>query len=224
MSDEQRIENLQKLISEQNSTLKAGLQKRMWVTVGLVVFVLCYMTFITISIGRTMKPENVADMVLGTMVMKAPEIRTGVIKTAEDSIPGLIDSGFEQAYAILPQLREILKDQVESAFPPLPPEFYEQIAREVDIHFSSHQEIMESLLEKMDNEQKRKEFLQTLSDGLKGDIDSFMTEAMDQTDMLKAKLDYLVTTPDRKLTEEQLQTKKILIYFLYLAKDYNEGI
>lgn len=220
--DNDRIRNLHELISEQNKNLKSGLQKRLWITVGLVVFVLCYMTFITISIARTMKPENVADMVLGTMVMKAPDVRARVIQSAENAIPGLIDNGFEQAYAILPQLREVLQDEVESAIPDMPPEFYQQVADDVKVHFSAHQGIMKSLMAKIDTEAERQEFFQSLSKGLKQDIESFMIEALDQTDVIRERLDYLVTTPDKKLTEEQLQTKKMLIYFLYLAKHYHE--
>jgi hypothetical protein len=216
--NEAQIETIDQLINEQNRTFKSGIQKRIWVMVGLLVFVIGYMTFITISLARSVTPDNVSDIMVGAMVENAPAARKNMVTVAEDSIPAVVDTGVQQLYGLLPEVRKLLLYQVEASLPQLSEEFYQILADDIDKYFTEQDMVVSSLIEKIDNKEKREKLLNDIEVLLKRDISMFMTEAVYETKSLEGKLKTLIETPEKNLTAEEKKMKEILIYFLYLIK------
>ena len=217
MNDTQ-IETIDKLINEQNRMMTSGIQKRIWVMVGLLVFVIGYMTFITISLARSVTPDNVSDIMVGAMVENAPAARKNMVTVAEDSIPAVVDTGVQQLYGLLPEVRKLLLYQVEASLPQLSEEFYQILADDIDKYFTEQDMVVSSLIEKIDNKGKREKLLNDIEVLLKRDISMFMTEAVYETKSLEGKLKTLIETPEKNLTAEEKKMKELLIYFLYLIK------
>jgi hypothetical protein len=215
---EAQIETIDQLINEQNRTFKSGIQKRIWIMVGLLVFVIGYMTFITISLARSVTPDNVSDIMVGAMVENAPAARKNMVTVAEDSIPAVVDTGVQQLYGLLPEVRKLLLYQVEASLPQLSEEFYQILADDIDKYFTEQDMVVSSLIEKIDNKEKREKLLNDIEVLLKRDISMFMTEAVYETKSLEGKLKTLIETPEKNLTAEEKKMKEILIYFLYLIK------
>jgi hypothetical protein len=216
--NEAQIETIDQLINEQNRTFKSGIQKRIWVMVGLLVFVIGYMTFITISLARSVTPDNVSDIMVGAMVENAPAARKNMVTVAEDSIPAVVDTGVQQLYGLLPEVRKLLLYQVEASLPQLSEEFYQILADDIDKYFTEQDMVVSSLIEKIDNKEKREKLLNDIEVLLKRDISMFMTEAVYETKSLEGKLKTLIETPEKNLTAEEKKMKELLIYFLYLIK------
>jgi hypothetical protein len=215
---EAQIETIDQLINEQNRTFKSGIQKRIWIMVGLLVFVIGYMTFITISLARSVTPDNVSDIMVGAMVENAPAARKNMVTVAEDSIPAVVDTGVQQLYGLLPEVRKLLLYQVEASLPQLSEEFYQILADDIDKYFTEQDMVVSSLIEKIDNKEKREKLLNDIEVLLKRDISMFMTEAVYETKSLEGKLKTLIETPEKNLTAEEKKMKEMLIYFLYLIK------
>jgi hypothetical protein len=216
--NEAQIETIDQLINEQNRTFKSGIQKRIWVMVGLLVFVIGYMTFITISLARSVTPDNVSDIMVGAMVENAPAARKNMVTVAEDSIPAVVDTGVQQLYGLLPEVRKLLLYQVEASLPQLSEEFYQILADDIDKYFTEQDMVVSSLIEKIDNKEKREKLLNDIEVLLKRDISMFMTEAVYETKSLQGKLKTLIEAPEKDLTMEEKKMKELLIYFLYLIK------
>ena len=216
--NEAQIETIDQLINEQNRTFKSGIQKRIWVMVGLLVFVIGYMTFITISLARSFSPDNGSDIMVGAMVENAPAARKNMVTVAEDSIPAVVDTGVQQLYGLLPEVRKLLLYQVEASLPQLSEEFYQILADDIDKYFTEQDMVVSSLIEKIDNKEKREKLLNDIEVLLKRDISMFMTEAVYETKSLEGKLKTLIETPEKNLTAEEKKMKELLIYFLYLIK------
>jgi hypothetical protein len=216
--NEAQIETIEQLINEQNRTFNSGIQKRIWVMVGLLVFVIGYMTFITISLARSVTPDNVSDIMVGAMVENAPAARKNMVTVAEDSIPAVVDTGVQQLYGLLPEVRKLLLYQVEASLPQLSEEFYQILADDIDKYFTEQDMVVSSLIEKIDNKGKREKLLNDIEVLLKRDISMFMTEAVYETKSLQGKLKTLIEAPEKNLTMEEKKMKELLIYFLYLIK------
>ena len=216
--NEAQIETLNKLINEQNNTLRSGIQKRVWIMVGLLVFVIGYMTFISISLARSVTPENIADIMVGTMVENAPAARKNMVAVAENSIPIVVDTGVQQLYGLLPEVRKLLLYQVEASLPKLSEEFYQILADDIDRYFNEQNMVVSSLIEKIDNKDKRAKLLKDLERMVKRDITMFIDETVYETKSLQGKLKILIDTPEKELTKEEKKMKELLIYFLYLIK------
>jgi hypothetical protein len=216
--NEAQIETIDQLINEQNRTFNSGIQKRIWGMVGLLVFVIGYMTFITISLARSVTPDNVSDIMVGAMVENAPAARKNMVTVAEDSIPAVVDTGVQQLYGLLPEVRKLLLYQVEASLPQLSEEFYQILADDIDKYFTEQDMVVSSLVEKIDNKKKREKLLNDIEVMLKRDISMFMTEAVYETKSLEGKLKTLIETPEKNLTAEEKKMKELLIYFLYLIK------
>lgn len=216
--NEAQIETISQLINEQNSTLKSGIQKRIWIMVGLLVFVIGYMTFITISLARSVTPENISDIMVGTMVENAPAARKNMVAVAENSIPVVVDTGVQQLYGLLPEVRHLLLQQVETSLPKLSEEFYQLLADDIDRYFNEQNMVVSSLIEKIDNKDKRAKLLKDIERMVKRDITMFIDETVYETKSLQGKLKTLIETPEKELTEEEKKMKELLIYFLYLIK------
>lgn len=219
MSEQERIDALRKLIEEQHATLKSGLRVRRWVTGGLVVFVLIYLSVITISVASTFTPENLADVALGAMAENAPQIRGKMVRAADESIPGVVDHGIQQLYDLMPMFRQAFLEQLENIIPEMPPEFYDRLARDIEVYFQEHKQVVDSLVAGIDSPEERRQVMEAISAKLQTDIRMFMHSVSEETDSLKAELDLLINKPDRELTAEQRKTKEVLIYFLYLLKN-----
>jgi len=216
--NEAQIETISQLINEQNSTLRSGIQKRIWIMVGLLVFVIGYMTFITISLARSVTPENISDIMVGTMVENAPAARKNMVAVAENSIPVVVDTGVQQLYGLLPEVRHLLLQQVETSLPKLSEEFYQLLADDIDRYFNEQNMVVSSLIEKIDNKDKRATLLKDIERMVKRDITMFIDETVYETKSLQGKLKILIDTPEKELTEEEKKMKELLIYFLYLIK------
>ena len=216
--NEAQIETINQLINEQNNTLRSGIQKRIWIMVGLLVFVIGYMTFITISLARSVTPENVSDIMVGTMVENAPAARKNLVAVAESSIPVVVDTGVQQLYGLLPEVRHLLLQQVETSLPKLSDEFYQLLADDIDRYFNEQNMVVSSLIEKIDNKDKRAKLLKDLERMVKRDITMFIDETVYETKSLQGKLKILIDTPEKELTKEEMKMKELLIYFLYLIK------
>ncbi len=216
--NEAQFETLNQLINEQNNTLKSSIQKRVWIMVGLLVFVIGYMTFISISLARSVTPENIADIMVGTMVENAPAARKNMVAVAENSIPIVVDTGVQQLYGLLPEVRKLLLYQVEASLPKLSEEFYQILADDIDRYFNEQNMVVNSLIEKIDNKDKRAKLLKDLERMVKRDITMFIDETVYETKSLQGKLKILIDTPEKELTKEEKKMKELLIYFLYLIK------
>lgn len=216
--NEAQIETISQLINEQNSTLRSGIQKRIWIMVGLLVFVLGYMTFITISLARSVTPENISDIMVGTMVENAPAARKNMVAVAENAIPVVVDTGVQQLYGLLPEVRKLLLYQVEASLPKLSEEFYQLLADDIDRYFVEQNMVVSSLIERIDNEDKRAKLLKDIEKMVKRDITMFIDETVYETKSLQGKLKTLIETPEKELTKEEQKMKELLIYFLYLIK------
>jgi hypothetical protein len=216
--NEAQIETIDQLINEQNRVLKSGIQKRIWIMAGLLIFVIGYMTFITITLARTVTPDTVSDVMVGTMVDNAPAARRNLITAAAGSIPLVVDTGIQQLYGLLPEIRGLMLQQVEASLPRLSEEFYQMLADDIDKYFAMQDTVLTSLVDKIDNEEKRKQLLNDMEVMVKRDITMFMTEAVYKTKSLQGKLKTLIETPERDLTAEENKMKELLIYFLYLIK------
>ena len=216
--NEAQIETIDQLINEQNRILKSGVQKKIWIMVGLLVFVFGYMTFITISLARSVTPDNVSDIMVGAMVENAPAARKNLISVAEGSIPVVVDTGIQQLYGFLPEIRKLMLQQVEASLPRLSEEFYQMLADDIDKYFAEQDMVIDSLIEKIDNKEKRDKLLKDMEVMVKRDISMFMAEAVHETRSLEGRLKTLIDTPEKDLTAEEKKVKELLIYFLYLIK------
>ena len=216
--NEAQIETIDQLINEQNRILKSGVQKKIWIMVGLLVFVFGYMTFITISLARSVTPDNVSDIMVGAMVENAPATRKNLISVAEGAIPVVVDTGIQQLYGFLPEIRKLMLQQVEASLPRLSEEFYQMLADDIDKYFAEQDMVIDSLIEKIDNKEKRDKLLKDMEVMVKRDISMFMAEAVHETRSLEGKLKTLIEIPEKDLTAEEKKVKELLIYFLYLIK------
>ena len=216
--NELQIETIDQLINEQSRILKSSIQKRIWIMVGLLVFVVGYMTFITISLARSVTPDTVSDVMVGAMVENAPAARKNLVAVAEDSIPAVVDTGVQQLYGLLPEVRKLMLHQVEASLPQLSEEFYQMLADDIDKYFAGQDMVISSLIEKIDNKEKREKLLKDIELMVKRDISMFMAEAVYETKSLQGKLKTLIEAPEKDLTMEEKKMKELLIYFLYLIK------
>ena len=216
--NEAQIETIDQLINEQNRILKSGVQKKIWIMVGLLVFVVGYMTFITITLARTVTPDNVSDVMVGAMVENAPAARRNLITVAEGSIPVVVDTGIQQLYGLLPEVRKLMLQQVEASLPRLSEDFYQMLAEDIDKYFTEQDMVMDSIIEKIDDKKKREQILNDMEVMVKRDITMFMVEAVHETRSLQGKLKTLIDAPEKELTAEEQKMKEMLIYFLYLIK------
>ena len=216
--NELQIETIDQLINEQSRILKSSIQKRIWIMVGLLVFVVGYMTFITISLARSVTPDTVSDVMVGAMVENAPAARKNLVAVAEDSIPAVVDTGIQQLYGLLPEVRKLMLHQVEASLPQLSEEFYQMLADDIDKYFAGQDMVISSLIEKIDNKEKREKLLKDIELMVKRDISMFMAEAVYETKSLQGKLKTLIEAPEKDLTMEEKKMKELLIYFLYLIK------
>jgi len=155
---------------------------------------------------------------VGAMVENAPAARKNMVTVAEDSIPAVVDTGVQQLYGLLPEVRKLLLYQVEASLPQLSEEFYQILADDIDKYFTEQDMVVSSLIEKIDNKEKREKLLNDIEVLLKRDISMFMTEAVYETKSLEGKLKTLIETPEKNLTAEEKKMKELLIYFLYLIK------
>jgi len=216
--NETQIETISQLINKQNHILKSGVQRKIWVMTGLLIFIIGYMTFITITLARSVTPDNVSDVMVGAMVQNAPAARKNLITVAEGSIPVVVDTGIQQLYALLPEVRKIMLQQVETSLPRLSEELYLLMADDIDKYFTEQDMVIDSLIEKIDNAEKREQLLNDMEVIVKRDISMFVTEAVHETRYLQGKLKTLIETPEKDLTAEEKKMKEVLIYFLYLIK------
>jgi len=213
-----QIETIDKLINEQNRILKSGVQKKIWIMAGLLVFVIGYMTFITISLARSVTPDNVSDVMVGAMVQNAPAARRNLITVAEGSIPVVVDTGIQQIYGLLPEIRQLMIQQVQASMPQLSEEFYQMLAEDIDKYFADQDMVIDSLIDKIDNKEKRDKLLTDMEIMVKRDISMFLRETVYETKSLQGKMKRLIETPEKNLTAEERKIKEIMIYFLYLIK------
>jgi len=213
-----QIETIDKLINEQNRILKSGVQKKIWIMAGLLVFVIGYMTFITISLARSVTPDNVSDVMVGAMVQNAPAARRNLITVVEGSIPVVVDTGIQQIYGLLPEIRQLMIHQVEASMPQLSEEFYQMLAADIDKYFTEQDMVVDSLIEKIDNKEKRDKLLSEMEVMVKRDISMFLRETVYETKSLQGKMKRLIETPEKNLTAEETKIKEMMIYFLYLIK------
>ena len=216
--NESQFETLTQLVNEQNNSLRSGIQKRIWIMVGLLVFVIGYMTFITISLARTVTPENISDIMVAAMIENAPAARQNMVTVAENSIPLVVDTGVQQLYGALPEVRSQLLHQVEASLPQLSEEFYQMLANDINRYFAEQDMVVNSLIEKIDNDEKRAKLLKDMERMVKRDITMFIDEAVYETKSLQGKLKTLIDTPEKQLSKEEQKLKEMLIYFLYLIK------
>lgn len=220
MSDAQ-IKKLQQMLTEQNDALKSGLNKRIWLIAGAVIFVFAYMTFITMSLARTITPETVADMVLGYTAENGPILRTKMVKIAEENIPAVIDTGVQQLYKQLPELRTSLQNQVEAIYPQLPEDFYQDLAAQLDVYFQQKSDVIASILTEIDTETERQTLFEDISSRVDANMRFLLAATASETDSLAGRIEELIQTDDNDLGREKLKIKEILIYFLYLTKQMN---
>jgi hypothetical protein len=213
-----QIETIDKLINEQNRILKSGVQKKIWIMAGLLVFVIGYMTFITISLTRSVTPDNVSDVMVGAMVQNAPAARRNLITVAEGSIPVVVDTGIQQIYGLLPEIRQLMIQQVQASMPQLSEEFYQMLAEDIDKYFAEQDIVIDSLIDKIDNKEKRDKLLTDMEVMVKKDISMFLRETVYETKSLQGKMKRLIETPEKNLTAEERKIKEMMIYFLYLIK------
>ena len=213
-----QIETIDQLINEQNRILKSGVQKKIWIMAGLLVFVIGYMTFITISLARSVTPDNVSDVMVGAMVQNAPAARRNLITVAEGSIPVVVDTGIQQIYGLLPEIRQLMIQQVEASMPQLSEEFYQMLAEDIDKYFAEQDMVIDSLIDKIDNKEKRDKLLRDMEVMVKRDISMFLRETVYETKSLQGKMKRLIETPEKNLTAEERKIKEMMIYFLYLIK------
>ena len=213
-----QIETIDKLINEQNRILKSGVQKKIWIMAGLLVFVIGYMTFITISLARSVTPDNVSDVMVGAMVQNAPAARRNLITVAEGSIPVVVDTGIQQIYGLLPEIRQLMIQQVQASMPQLSEEFYQMLADDIDKYFAEQDMVIDSLIDKIDNKEKRDKLLRDMEVMVKRDISMFLRETVYETKSLQGKMKRLIETPEKNLTAEERKIKEMMIYFLYLIK------
>jgi hypothetical protein len=213
-----QIETIDKLINEQNRILKSGVQKKIWIMAGLLVFVIGYMTFITISLARSVTPDNVSDVMVGAMVQNAPAARRNLITVAEGSIPVVVDTGIQQIYGLLPEIRQLMIQQVQASMPQLSEEFYQMLAEDIDKYFAEQDMVIDSLIDKIDNKEKRAKLLSDMEVMVKSDISMFLRETVYETKSLQGKMKRLIETPEKNLTAEERKIKEMMIYFLYLIK------
>ena len=149
-----QIATIDKLINEQNRILKSGVQKKIWIMAGLLLFVIGYMTFITISLARSVTPDNISDVMVGAMVQNAPAARRNLITVAEGSIPVAVDTGIQQIYGLLPEIRQLMIQQVQASMPQLSEEFYQMLADDIDKYFAEQDMVIDSLIDKIDTKEK----------------------------------------------------------------------
>jgi hypothetical protein len=213
-----QIETIDQLINEQNRVLKSGIRRKIWTMIALLIFVVCYMSFITISLARSVTPDNVSDVMVGAMVENAPAARRNLITVAESSIPVVVDTGIQQLYGILPEVRKLMLQQVEAALPRLSEDFYQILTHDIDKYFAEQDMVLDSIIEKIDDKEKREKILNDMEVMLKRDISMFMVEAVNETKSLQGKLKTLIDTPENNLTAEERKMKEMMIYFLYLVK------
>ena len=216
---EPRIESLRSLIKEHNSMTGSQLGRRRWMVIGLVIFVCCYMTFITISLTRAFTPETVSELVLGAVSMNGPEMRTKMIKAAEDAIPEVIDQGVKQVYMTIPEISRAMLHQVDLLVPEMPEDFYQALAKDMNQRFKDCDNIVESLTEKIDNKEKRSELIREMAANIEKQIEEFMPVADAEHMKLQKKLNDFFTKPHHELTKEEQKIKEIMVYFLYLIKN-----
>jgi hypothetical protein len=214
-----QLDTIAQLIDEQNRTLNAGIQKRIWIMVALLVFVIGYMTFITVSLARTVTPDNISDIMVGAMVENAPAARNSLVTAAGDAIPMVVDTGFKQIHELLPEIRAIMLHQVEASLPRLSEDFYQILGNDIDRYFVSHDMVLDSIVEKIDTPEKRQAVLKDMEKVIKRDISLFMNEAVNETRLLQESLKVLIDTPEKKLSVEERKLKELMIYFLYLIKE-----
>ena len=213
-----QIETIDKLINEQNRILKSGVQRKIWIMAGLVVFVIGYMTFITISLARSVTPDNISDVMVGAMVQNAPAARRNLITVAEGSIPVVVDTGIQQLYGLLPEIRQLMIQQVQASMPQLSEEFYQMLAEDIDKYFAEQDMVIDSLIDKIDTKEKRDKLLRDMEVMVKRDISMFLRETVYETKSLQGKMKRLIETPEKNLTAEETKIKEMMIYFLYLIK------
>lgn len=213
-----QIKTIDQLINEQNRILKSGVQRKIWIMAGLLVFVIGYMTFITISLARSVTPDNVSDVMVGAMVQNAPAARRNLITVAEGSIPVVVDTGIQQIYGLLPEVRQLMIQQVQASMPQLSEEFYQMLADDIDKYFTEQDMVIDSLIDKIDNKDKRAKLLTNMEVMVKRDISMFLRETVYETKSLQGKMKRLIETPEKNLTAEERKIKEMMIYFLYLIK------
>ena len=213
-----QIETIDQLINEQNRILKSSVQRKIWIMAGLLVFVIGYMTFITISLARSVTPDNVSDVMVGAMVQNAPAARRNLITVAEGSIPVVVDTGIQQIYGLLPEIRQLMIQQVQASMPQLSEEFYQMLAGDIDKYFAEQDMVINSLIDTIDNKEKRAKLLTDMEVMVKRDISMFLRETVYETKSLQGKMKRLIETPEKNLTAEERKIKEMMIYFLYLIK------
>ena len=75
-----------------------------------------------------------------------------------------------------------------------------------------------SLIDKIDNKEKRDKLLTDIEVMVKRDISMFLRETVYETKSLQGKMKRLIETPEKNLTAEETKIKEMMIYFLYLIK------
>jgi len=78
--------------------------------------------------------------------------------------------------------------------------------------------VIDSLIDKIDNKEKRDKILTDMEVMVKRDISMFLRETVYETKSLQGKMKTLIETPEKNLTAEERKIKEMMIYFLYLIK------
>ena len=92
------------------------------------------------------------------------------------------------------------------------------LANDINRYFAEQDMVVNSLIEKIDNDEKRAKLLKDMERMVKRDITMFIDEAVYETKSLQGKLKTLIDTPEKQLSKEEQKLKEMLIYFLYLIK------
>ena len=130
----------------------------------------------------------------------------------------VVDTGIQQIYGLLPEIRQLMIQQVQASMPQLSEEFYQMLADDIDKYFAEQDMVIDSLIDKIDNKEKRDKLLSDMEIMVKRDISMFLRETVYETKSLQGKMKRLIETPEKNLTAEETKIKEMMIYFLYLIK------
>ncbi|NOX24963.1 MAG: hypothetical protein GXP59_02395 [Deltaproteobacteria bacterium] len=215
------ITALSEAVQTENERLQGEVRKKGIGVVVLVLFVIAYMFFIDFHVSKLVRPASVADRIINYVKDHDAEVRSKILLASEDAIPGLLNSGVGEVYAMLPKVRASLSREVQKKALEIPPQFKQAVAAMLNNSLRPQKEaLVNAFLHNAGSAERlarRREFIRRFKTRLSALLQN---QSSYNTAGIRRKLDHLINTPAAKLSADELLVKKIIINFLYM-RDYN---
>jgi len=214
-----RLDSLEQLLTKTQKSYRKNMKLTIICYIILVIFVICYTSFIMYKVKELATPSTVAELITIHVQNKLPELTSYLSNNSEKIANDASEQAVNYALSVIPTLGGIVEHQLDKFSDDIIAKISEEYIPVLNEYFKLHEDEFMSTIENLSDEQTAIKLTQLMTNNFNKELTIIGDQLYLSSNSLEKSINAITTKPNSELTQQEFAKKELLIYWMFLIKN-----